>query len=203
MSFENPMTFVRSIKGAPASVLLALLFTRHPMTNQELQRWTGYSEESVTQAVRILLDLGWVSAVGPRGPWTMNTERQLPLGAGDIPEIPGSIPSSSSIVDSNTLPMQEEDEKEGDAEPETIEDENFVKTLHALYDAGIREPTAGRLARLPHVTPEYVAAHVEQANAQGFRLGTAIYRIEHGWPIPEEKSVLSVDERIKRFLADK
>ena len=75
-------------------------------------------------------------------------------------------------------------------------------TLQALYDAGIREPAASRLARLPHVTPEYVRTHVEQANAQGFSLGIAIYRIEHGWPTRPRRAVPTVEDRIRKFLGD-
>ena len=86
-----------------------------------------------------------------------------------------------------------------DEEPD---DPNFVATLHSLYDAGIREPTAGHLARLPHVNPEYVTAHVEQANAQGFTLGTAIYRIEHAWPLRDRRSTPTVEDRIRKFLGE-
>jgi hypothetical protein len=197
MSFENPLLFVRSMKGAPASVLLALLLTRHPMTNRELQRWTGYSEESVRMATDLLMDVGWVSALGPRGPWTLGGGRQLPLMQGPPLEIQSSVPSS--MIENDAWPTDEANPEES----EDMEDERVVRTLHALYDAGITEPTAGRLAHLPHVSPEYISAHVEQANAQGYTLGTAIYRIEHGWPLPVNKPVLTVEERIKRFLSDR
>ncbi len=211
MSFENPLTFVRALKGAPASVLLALLFNRRPMTNRELQRWTNYSEDTVTGATRLLLDLGWISALGSRGPWTLASGRQLPLTEAQNPKISGA-PLSSSIVE--TMPSQVKEKDEGK------EDENVVRSLHALYDAGIHEPTAGRLARLPHVNPEYIAAHIEQANAQGFTLGIAIYRIEHAWPLPRAGgpqagaahsqsgsrsrggSRVSVEARIRKFLGE-
>lgn len=79
---------------------------------------------------------------------------------------------------------------------------HFAANLRALHEAGIREPTARRLAALPHVTPAYITAHVEQANAQGFELGTAIYRIEHGWPLRSRKDVPTVADRIRRFLGE-
>ena len=83
-----------------------------------------------------------------------------------------------------------------------IENPNFAANLRALHEAGIRQPTARRLARLPHVTPEYIRGHVEQANAQGFELGVAIYRIQHGWALRSRQDVPTVDDRIRRFLGE-
>ncbi len=191
MSFENPLTFVRSLKGARASIFLAFLFARHPLTSRELQRWTGYPEDEITESAHLLVDLGWISALGPRGPWTISDGRQLPLMA--------SLPPETGPDPVEIQPLHVETGRNGQAS-EDKEDENFVRALHALYDAGITEPTAGRLARLPHVTAEYIAAHVEQANVQGYGLGVAIYRIEHAWPLPEKKAVLTVEDRIRKFI---
>ncbi len=198
MSFESPMTFVRSLKGAPASVFLAFLFVRRPMTSRELQRWTGYGGDAVMEAVHLLVDLGWITALGPGGPWAMGVERQLPLMA----SLPGedSEPARSAVPERSGARTDEQEKRE---DPEDKEDEHFVTALYTLYDAGVQEPTAGRLARLAHVSADYVTAHIEQANAQGFGLGVAIYRIEHAWPLPEKKPLLTVEERIKRFLADR
>lgn len=82
MQFENMMTFVRAIKGAPASVLWALIITQRMMTALELQQWTGYKGDNITVSVRLLIDLGWVVARTPRGPWGLAEGRQLPLMPG-------------------------------------------------------------------------------------------------------------------------
>jgi hypothetical protein len=239
MSFENPMTFVRSIKGASASILLALLFTGRPMTNQELQRWTGYSESTISQATHMLLDLGWLSALGPRGPWTLTPGRQLPLGVEPAsPEIRGSLPtalklprrrihgsrrrlrvtdgssheiqgsslsSSSSSRGENLISSTHPQNKKEDPEDDddANQDPGFLENRAALHKAGIREPAAGRLARLAHVNPAYIAAHVGQAAAQGLPLGTAIYRIKHGWPVATPKAQgRTPAEKMERFLAE-
>lgn len=52
--------------------------------------------------------------------------------------------------------------------------------LRALDDAGIAEPKRSHLARLPHITPDYVRAHLDGATSTG----QAIYRMEHAWPMP-------------------
>ena len=253
MSLENPITFIRSIKGPSCSILMALLFNRRPMTNQELQRWTGYSESAVTDGLQLLTDLGWITAIGARGPWGLNTERQLPLMEAASPEIPGSassfqgsnreipgsnsssgghtsreihgsasspspvqgtnreihgsLPSSSLIKNQNSLMKKEEKKESKDGNEsktgnDAAQSEDFLKNRQAFYAAGIREPTAGRLSRLAHVNPAYIAAHVEQAKAQGLAVGSAIYRIQHGWPVKPRKPVLTIEEKIRRFLND-
>jgi hypothetical protein len=89
-----------------------------------------------------------------------------------------------------------------DKQVQQPENPHFAANLRALRAAGIREPAASRLARLPHVTPEYIKTHVEQANAQGFELGTAIYRIQHAWPVRSRNEVPTVNDRIRRFLGE-
>ena len=82
---ENPMSFVRLLKGAPGSILWALLFTRRAMTNQELQVWTGYADENVSKGLAFLEGLNWVTGRTSRGPWSLATGMQLPLSE-DAPD---------------------------------------------------------------------------------------------------------------------
>lgn len=193
MSFENLANLVRAIKGASASIVVALLFARRPMTTQELQHWTGYPTDSINQATWRLVQLGWVSALGTRGPWSLRQDQKLLLTGWSEAGIPRAGSADLGGQESPERDPMDADDKE---------EEGFVRSLHTLFDAGIREPTAGRLARLPYVTPEYVAAHVALANAQGYHLGVAIYRMEHGWPMPKAKAVLTVEDRIRKFLDD-
>lgn len=77
-----------------------------------------------------------------------------------------------------------------------------AENLAALLEAGIAQPAAGRLAKLEHITPEYVRAHVEQIRLEGKHLGAAIYRMERGWRAPPPKSAREEEtsEKIRRFL---
>jgi hypothetical protein len=203
--FENTMTFVRSLKGAPASVLWALTFNRQMMTALELSQWTGYKGDNITVAVRLLVDLGWVVARSARGPWALVAGRQLPLmevfealekpesdliGFGnpdsDLIGVRGVVLSSSS---SNAFPCSylEEQQEEGDesdlngVSPSELVD--FHGNLKALDAAGIREPKRSKLAHMKHVTPKLIEAHVRQVKEEHMPLGTAIYRIEFGWSV--------------------
>jgi len=186
MTFENPMTFVRAMKGAPASVLWAFLFSRKPMTITELQTWTAYRRETIAEALRMLTDLGWLSTRSSRGPWALTSGRQLPL-MDDVDFF--DIGDSSSCSSSNRKDARLEQEQE---EPMSIFSTSRELTdlsgpnseaRRALVEAGVREPKLSRLARLPHVTPELVRGHVRLASEQRRGLGTAIYRIENDWPV--------------------
>lgn len=174
MQLENAITFVRSIKGAPASILWAFLFTRRTMTALELQEWTGYKGDNITVAVRLLVNLGWLTARSPRGPWCLADGRQMPLMNVES-DLIGVRSSSSEIFSPVTsyLPLEEDEGDESD----------LIGVVAALDAAGIREPKRSALKKLPHVTPEFIRAHVEQAKREGLPIGTAIHRIEFNWDV--------------------
>jgi hypothetical protein len=172
MQLENPMTFVRAMKGAPASVLWALLFGRKVMTLLELQAWTGYRADTLRAALHMLMDLGWLHARSSRGPWGLTGGRQLPLMADT--DFSG-LQDSSSCSSSNRKDAAYEQEQQ---QPTPINS----ASRRALEEVGVREPKLSRLARLPHVTRALVQGHMRLASEQGRGLGTAIYRIENNWP---------------------
>lgn len=196
MQFENPQTFVRSLKGAPASVLWAFFFCRRAMTALELQEWTGYGGDNLTVALRLLVNLGWLAARSSRGPWTLVEGRQLPLMAES--DLIGfrEVSSSSSPLLNFPLPLEQEQEEE-EHESDLI---GFVENLRACDAVGIREPKRKQIARLSHVTPELIRGHVAWALRDGHQVGTAIYRIINNWELPEGESgdILSVVDRGRR-----
>ncbi len=191
MQFENQMTFVRAIKGAPASVLWALMITQRMMTALELQQWTGYKGDNLTVATRLLVDLGWVVARSARGPWGLTEGRQLPLMPG-IEQIAGFENPDSDLIGVGTLLSSssslndlvatiEPEEEERTHESDLI---GFIKlNLKALDEAGIREPKRSLIAKLRHVTPAFIEGHVRQAQDECLPLGTAIHRIQYNWSV--------------------
>lgn len=174
MQLENSLTFVRAIKGAPSSILWAFFFTRRAMTALELQQWTGYKGDNITEAVRLLVDLGWLTARSARGPWCLADGRQLPLMDADS-DLIGVRSSSSDLFSPVTSYLPQEQEEQDDSD--------LIGVVAALDAAGIREPKRSQLARLEHVTPELVQAHVLLAKRDGMPLGTAIHRIEFNWDV--------------------
>ena len=63
---------------------------------------------------------------------------------------------------------------------------DFAATHTVLLQAGVHEPWATRLARMPHVDAEYVRGHIERAHLEGRGIGAAIYRMRLGWRVVVE-----------------
>ena len=76
--------------------------------------------------------------------------------------------------------------------------------IHAMSGFGIREPTASELAELPHMTLEYLQAHVQGARANGLRVGAAIEAMRLAAPAPSKPTPrdrqAEVEEKVRRFM---
>jgi hypothetical protein len=188
---QHMMLFIQSMRGAPASVLLALAVTGRFMSHQELQLWTRCGKNQISHALRSLVVLGWALSRTSRGPWML--ARDLRTASRDFPSegIPLKGLSSSSDSLNNT--------REGTI----LLSPRRRELLEALYAVGIREPTASELVELPHMTPEYLQAHVQAARANGLRIGSAIENMRLGAPplhAPTPKSrQAQVDDMVRRF----
>ena len=90
------------------------------------------------------------------------------------------------------------------SQPQELGRPDFSETLEALREVGIHDPAASRLARLPHISAEYIRAHVERARAEGRGLGAAIFRMQRGWRVTAKQSLsdrqAEAAEKIRRFV---
>lgn len=188
---ENLMLFVQSIKGAPASVLLALGFVGRYMSHKELQLWTRCGHTQISLALRSLMALGWIVGRSSRGPWALAAGRQLPvdplLSEASALKALGSSSDSLDALDKGTV----------------LPSARRRKLIEAMYKSGIREPTASELAELPHITLEYLNAHAQAARALGLKIGAAIEAMRLGAPAPAgptpRNRQAEVEEKIRRF----
>lgn len=99
--FENPIALVRALKGAPLSVLFALFLLKQPVTQEFLERTTGYTDKPVSQALAYLQENGLIQKVA-RG-WLLTGEaRQLPLPLTMLEDGGGEEPSRN-YSDSQSL----------------------------------------------------------------------------------------------------
>jgi hypothetical protein len=182
------INFLQSLRGAQPLVVLAYLMIRRAMTIDELETFTGLDNDTLRKAVKSLAAKGILARQTGRHGRTvwLPAADLLPLDVGigkQNPKISDSTSSSSSLFPPVPTIREEQEEEE-----EAPESENFGLCLQTLDAAGIREPKATQLARLEWVTVAYIEAHIKQALSQGHEIGTAIHRIEHNWPIREERS---------------
>jgi predicted transcriptional regulator len=191
---DAAMTLVQSLKGAPASVLLALSTTRRAMTHRELELWTRCGSNQVTLALRTLGRLGWLSARSARGPWSLASR--------------AGFPSPMCLKEANVFKrLNDDDESLNLVTEESSSSSNPRRRglLKCMQECGIEEPTASELAALPHVTPSYVRAHVKAVRAKGLGVGAAIVRMRQAVPAPKPRDEArersdEVAEQIRRFI---
>ena len=83
------------------------------------------------------------------------------------------------------LDLEPETELKPEPEPELRSEDSreFRECRQAALQAGIEEPRASNLAKLPHVSVELIEGHVAAALLEGQKIGLGIYRIEHNWPV--------------------
>ena len=182
----NPLTALRSLKGAPLSCLVALIFANQPVGKEWLARVTGYSDKPVAAAMDYLLEMGFVIH-GGRCNWRIHHDfYPLPLANPHlISEVtrknPDFLPSTSaSIVESINTVKNKVEEKEA---PPAIRENS--ESIHIMKLAGIGNPTLTKLANQDHITPFYVLAHTLQAKKEKKPTGLLIHRMRSEDPAPQ------------------
>jgi hypothetical protein len=205
--FENPIALVRTLKGAPLSVLFALFFANQPVGEKWLVEVTGYSVITVRRGLEYLAEIRLVQRNGRYSAWILSGQaRQLVLtpnllqdpplsnpepGALAPPHQPGLEPARRGLnfnppPTTATATIEETDKSSSSSSKESNQRLNFnPRVLETLHAAGIGEPTASRLAALPHITNEYAQAHIKKAKEDKIATGLLIHRMKYHDPQPE------------------
>ena len=72
-------TLLRSLKGAPASIILALALTGVSLAKRDLEILTGYSDKPISKGLALLELNGFVQDNGRAAGWSLRAGLQLPL----------------------------------------------------------------------------------------------------------------------------
>ncbi len=76
---DNPVRMVRELKGAPLSILFLLGFVKQPVSQEWLERNSGYTDKPVSQALQYLQEHGLV--MHSSGGWIASSNaQQLVMG---------------------------------------------------------------------------------------------------------------------------
>lgn len=86
---------VRLFKGAPLSILMAMVLIRQPVTAEWLETATGYTDKTLTKGLKMLAEFGYITRNG-RYAWQICGDvQQLPL----MMALPGFEPAADDVED--------------------------------------------------------------------------------------------------------
>lgn len=180
------VSFLRAMKGAPASILMALLLTGRAHTQRELQLTTGYSDKPVSEGLALLElagvvrheERGWVLAVRPEelAPLMANTREPLsttrnisdprsttttePLSnIDDKPVVVSTYPDPNETAPHSEPVENSPDSVDNQHSPRSADNQEEVRAWLERAGVGSRSPKMRRLLAAG-LSARYVQAHV-------------------------------------------
>ena len=186
---NTTITLLRSVKGAPLSILIALFLTNGPIGHDYLCRITGYSKDSVTNGLQILNDLGLASPLpGKRYcGWMLSTKaKQLEIFTGS-PDFQDSNITTKPNEDALTI-LSSSSSKVFEGEILGLDTSEKMQINNELRKAGVYGITAMKLANDPFITLDYVKAHIAKAKREKTDTALLIYRMKEHDPMPEDET---------------
>lgn len=191
-------TTFRIVKGAPLTVLFALLHLGGEAGLLEVCQLTSYTDKTADKALQTLMDAGLVTRthfhkgfVLTRGGFQLPLElsKRFLAPRGDIGDSPMLQPAQAqtsekfvSTTATDSLDQESLTNQSGIAEVVVARKNSDV--LEALKRAGIGEPTRSQLAQDPHLTPEFVNGHDALRRQQGHATGMLVHRLRKHDDLP-------------------
>ncbi len=197
------LEMLRTLKGAPLAVLIALALTRQPAGAEYLARVTGYSDKPTLQALKLLADYGLITR-NSRNAWQIaGGALQLPFSLEECstgePNIRNVKSRKNSDYHSVVINVNRKDSSPAlsNNNINAADSEKFRLNIKTLRDFGIFEPKAREIAAKPWVNPDYIQRHVENVKRDGNGLGLAIFCMLNNHPAP-----LSEDEKRTEYFRE-
>jgi len=210
------LTALRALKGAPLSIMIAMLMAKQPVGEGWLISVTGYSKNTIRNGCKFLLETQMIRRNGRYDGYVLaDGVVQLPLGMEALRE--GQNLTFPTVTTTTTLNKKENDDSEGeeavvvprgsknDPRDDDSEEEEAVEIpreskndsrLVLLYSAGVMEPTASRLLTKAWLTREYLEAHIDKANREKTPVALLIHRLRSHDPKPKKKLSYSEQWRL-------
>jgi len=184
----NHTLLYRSLKGAPALLLIILGTSQGRLTNRALEIESGYSDKTIARGLDVLQQLGLVDRK-PAG-WGTVEGVQLTMFPAWLQDDQSRRISDSDVnylIDSDSIDSIDNenlltDRKKSDIAPAADPDLD-PGVMAALAAAGIYEPTRGQLAALDHITQELVESwekHLKQTKKERYTPGLLVWAIRSG-----------------------
>jgi len=178
---------LRALKGAPASILLALMLANKSLGTADLATYTGYNRKTIGSGLLVLQSLEAITNANRYHGWQLSpTFKQLILPGFQLGEVEGYILPLDPTTTITTLGRQINSEKEigvgangrGKFYPSLTPDQKERSEILAEFQIG--EPKRSILALRDHLTP----AHIEKAyERQSHRAQKSEKNYHPGWLI--------------------
>src|SRR4030042_2168061 len=210
---ENPIRMVRELKGAPLSILMVLSLVHQRVTQEYLERATGYTDKPVSQALAYMQEIGLADHNNAGWQLIKQNVMQLPLpleleekskSEDIVDEIPEIEDMSRNISDSLiTTTLNNNDLIDSvvviSNNAETRNNSDFEANLEEFKHHGIaKNRRTEALARMKHVNPGYIRAHLKGLKKKDSK-GLAIMRMEQGEEAAEITRKLTPDQKRARY----
>lgn len=201
IAFTNQI--IRECKGAALSVFILLILNPGGVSQGFLERASGYTDKSVAAALAYLSETG--RAVRTGAGWQLATAVQVPLPLVNQESLPCGDNSdtnslcrnnSDSIIiikqDSFNLINESNNNNKGEIRNNSDSDkssQDLAEIWEVLAQASVkRNERTEKMARLPHITPDYVLAKrlefVQEQKGGAAWTGLFIRALEAGEPGP-------------------
>lgn len=204
MPATEQIQFIRSIRNAPATILMLLMIHGGSMTNRDIQHASGYSDRTVTKSLALLDEFGLTQYNGRSAGWSLAAGQiSLPFPQRRIVDESYPQPVDKEIVDF-TIYASSSSSSSNEVEGEEEEEKQRVdrKIYDLLQDAGISTRSVkGREIINARLEPAYVSAHVSAWRDEGAPVGWLIKRLLDGDP-PPRRTNRTLDKQIPNHLLD-
>ena len=129
---------LRVVKGAAASVLLALIFNQAAMGAKELSRRTAWCESEITEALKDLADLGLIENFARYNGWALTPRARSLMLAGLVEgELPAGEGAASAAAEMSTA-MQDSPGSSGSG-PVEMRSESVGPSTSSMTSAWISD----------------------------------------------------------------
>jgi predicted transcriptional regulator len=197
---------LRALKGAPLSIVVALMMANQPVGESWLVSITGYSQNTIRNGCKFLTETQMIQRNGRyQGYVLSHGAEQFPLGMEELRESQKlTLPAVTTTTTFNSKKDVDSEEKAASAlkresKIDPRESKNDSRTV-LLYSAGIMEPTASRLLKLPWATQMYIQAHIDKANKENKSVALLIHRIQSHDPMPKNGNGRSPNDYRRSWL---
>ena len=190
---------LRALKGAPLSIIIAMVLAQQPVGEKWLVSITGYSPNTVRTGLSFLEETQMVGRNGRYSGYVlMDKAIQLPLTEVE----PGERQKLTldPITTTTFNKYEDENSEEKAAAVKAGASKIDARLISLMHEEGIMEPTASQLLEFPWVTEEYLVAHFEKARKDKTPVALLIHRLRSHDPKPKRE--LSVVEDWKKWLRE-